>query len=198
MLPNSVKNLVDSFKYLPGIGDKTAERLAFSMLSFDKEILTNFANSIVSVRDNISRCLVCNNISEGDKCSICSNLSRKKDTVFVVEKAKDVFLFEKLGIYDGLYHVLGGVISPMDGIGPDDISINLLLERIREGKIKEVILALKPNLEGETTMQYIIKVLGKYDVHVSKLATGVPMGTDIEYIDSLTLEMALEQRTSVN
>lgn len=198
MLPNSVKNLVDSFKCLPGIGDKTAERLAFSMLSFDKEILTNFANSITSVRDNISKCLVCNNISEGDKCSICSNSSRKKDTVFVVEKSKDVFLFEKLGIYDGLYHVLGGVISPMDGIGPDDISINLLLERIQEGEIKEVILALKPNLEGETTMQYIIKVLSKYDVHVSKLATGVPMGTDIEYIDSLTLEMALEQRTSVN
>ena len=198
MYPNSIKNLIDSFKNLPGIGDKTAERLAFSVLSFDEDMMTNFANSIVDVRDKIEKCTICNNIAEGDKCSICANSSRKGDTVFVVEKAKDVLLFEKLGIYDGLYHVLGGVISPMDGIGPDDININTLINRIEVGEIKEVILALKPNLEGETTMQYIIKVLSRYDVHVSKLATGVPMGTDIEYIDSLTLEMALEQRKSVN
>lgn len=198
MYPKSIKNLVDSFKNLPGIGEKTAERLAFSMLSFDEDILSEFANAIVDVKNKIRKCEICNNISEEDKCSICANLSRKRDTVFVVEKAKDVFLFEKLGIYDGLYHVLGGVISPIDGIGPDDISINSLMNRIEKGDIKEVILALKPNLEGETTMQYIIKVLGRYDVFVSKLATGVPMGTDIEYIDSLTLEMALEQRKSVN
>lgn len=197
MYPNSIKNLIDSFKNLPGIGDKTAERLAFSVLSFDDNMMTNFANSIVDVRDKIRKCTICNNIAEDEKCSICLNSSRKVDTVFVVEKPKDVFLFEKLGIYDGLYHVLGGVISPMDGIGPDDIFINSLIDRIENGEIKEVILALKPNLEGETTMQYIIKVLSRYDVHVSKLATGVPMGTDIEYIDSLTLEMALEQRKSV-
>lgn len=198
MYPNSVQKLIDSFKRLPGIGNKTAERLAFSMLSFDNDILSEFSDAIIGVRDNISKCVVCNNISEGDKCSICSNLSRKTDTVFVVEKAKDVSYFEKLGIYDGVYHVLDGVISPMDGIGPDDININSLVKRIENGNIKEVILALKPNLEGETTMQYIIKVLSKYDVSVSKLATGVPMDTDIEYIDSLTLEMALEQRKSVN
>ena len=197
MYPTSIKNLIDCFKYLPGIGEKTAERLAFSMLNFNEEMLTNFSDSIVAVRDKIGKCVICNNITEEDRCSICSNSSRKKDTVFVVEKPKDVFLFEKLGIYDGLYHVLGGVISPMDGIGPDDISIDSLIRRVENGDVKEVILALKPNLEGETTMQYLIKVLGRFDVSVSKLATGVPMGTDIEYIDSLTLEMALEERKSV-
>jgi len=198
MYPNSLKKLIDSFKLLPGIGDKTAERLAFSMLSFSKDDLSNFSSSIIDLRDKVGNCVVCNNISEGDICSICSNSSRKLDTVFVVEKMRDVFLFERLGIYNGLYHVLGGVISPMDGIGVDDIAIDLLLERIRSGNIKEVILALKPNLEGETTMQYITKILSDMDVNVSKLATGVPMGTDIEYIDSLTLEMALEERKCVN
>jgi recombination protein RecR len=198
MYPNSIKNLIDSFKLLPGIGEKTAERLAFSLLSFDKETLSNFSNSIIDVRDKIKRCCVCNNISEDDKCSICSNALRKIDTVFVVEKAKDVYLFERLGIYNGLYHVLDGVISPIDGIGPDDIAISNLIDRVKDGTIKEVILALKPSLEGETTMQYITKILSNYDVNVSKLATGVPMGTDIEYIDSLTLEMALAERKSVN
>lgn len=198
MYPESIKKLVDSFKCLPGIGEKTAERLAFSLISFDEEILSNFADSIISVRDNIKKCSICNNLSESEQCNICSDENRNKNTVFVVEKAKDVFLFERLGIYHGLYHVLDGVISPMEGVGPDDININSLLDRINSGGIDEVILALKPNLEGETTMQYISKILENYDVKVSKLATGVPMGTDIEYIDSMTLELALEERKKVN
>ena len=198
MLPNSVRKLIDSFKYLPGIGEKTAERLAFSMLNFDDDVLTDFSDAIIGVRDKIVKCSVCNNISESDICSICSDKMRKQDTVFVVEKAKDVISFEKLGIYDGVYHILDGVISPMDGIGPEDINISSLVARIKNNNIKEVILALKPSLEGETTMQYITKILSSYDVKVSKLATGVPMGTDLEYIDSLTLEMALEHRMSVN
>jgi len=198
MYPDSIKKIVDSFKMLPGIGEKTAERLAFSLLSFDNDMLTNFSDSIISVRDNIQKCSICNNLSESEKCSICLDENRNKNTVFVVEKAKDVFLFERLGIYNGLYHVLDGVISPMEGIGPDDININSLLDRIKNNDITEVILALKPNLEGETTMQYIIKVLENFDIKVSKLATGVPMGTDIEYIDSMTLELALEERKEVN
>ena len=198
MYPESIKKLIDSFKYLPGIGEKSAERLAFSMLSFDKDTLTNFSDSIISLRDKVKKCEICHNLSESDICMICSDERRKKNTVFVVERVKDVYLFERLGIYHGLYHILDGVISPMDGIGPEDININSLLERIKNDNIEEVILALKPNLEGETTMQYIIKLLENYDVHVSKLATGVPMGTDIEYIDSLTLEMALEERKIVN
>ena len=198
MYPESIKKIVDSFKLLPGIGEKTAERLAFSLLVFDDDMLSNFSDSIISVRDNIQKCSICNNLSESEKCGICLDDNRNKNTVFVVEKAKDVFLFERLGIYNGLYHVLDGVISPMEGIGPDDININSLLDRIKNNDITEVILALKPNLEGETTMQYIIKVLENYDVKVSKLATGVPMGTDIEYIDSMTLELALEERKEVN
>ena len=159
MYPDSIRKLVDSFKYLPGIGEKTAERLAFSMISFDEKILTNFSNAILSVRDNVQKCSVCNNLSESIVCNICSDDKRNKNTVFVVEKAKDVFLFERLGIYHGLYHVLDGVISPMEGIGPDDINISSLVGRVKNNNVDEIILALKPNLEGETTMQYIIKVL---------------------------------------
>jgi len=198
MYPSSIKDLINSFKNLPGVGEKSAERLAFSMISFDKEMLTNFSDAIINLRDKITRCCVCNNLSEDYKCSICSDDRRDKKTVFVVEKPKDLFLFERLGIYNGLYHVLDGVISPIDGKGPDDINISSLIERIKNDNVEEVILALKPNIEGETTMQYIIKILENYNVHVSKLATGVPMGTDIEYIDSLTLEMALEERKKVN
>ena len=127
MYPETIKKLVESFKYLPGIGEKTAERLAFSMISFDKEVLTSFSDSIIGVRDNIQKCSMCNNLSEAILCNICNDSSRKKNTVFVVEKPKDVFLFERLGIYHGLYHVLDGVISPMDGIGPEDIKIDSLL-----------------------------------------------------------------------
>ena len=127
MYPNSVKKLIDSFKCLPGIGNKTAERLAFSMIDFDKEILSTFSNAIIDVRDKICKCKECGNISDGEICSICLNESRDKRLVFVVEKAKDIILFEKLGIFKGIYHVLDGLISPIDGIGPDDIEIKKLV-----------------------------------------------------------------------
>ena len=198
MLPNSLKNLIDCFKNLPGIGRKTAERLAFSMLDFDKEHLTSFSNSILDVRDHLSYCKNCGNISDGDLCPICSDDSRDLSIIFVVERPKDIILFEKLGVFKGVYHVLNGLISPLDGIGPDDISLNELVERIEKNNIKEVILALKPSIEGETTMQYIRKILEKYDVNVSKIATGVPIGTDMEYIDSLTLELAIDERKKMN
>lgn len=198
MYPSSVRQLIDSFKNLPGIGEKSAERLAFSMVNFDKETLTNFSNAIVNVRDLVSTCKICGNISEGDICSICSNEDRNIGMIFVVEKPKDIFLFEKLGVYKGRYHVLGGLLSPLEGIGPDDINLKSLLERVRDGKVKEVILALKPSVEGETTMQYIRKVLSEMDVTVSKIATGVPIGTDMEYIDSLTLELAIDERKDIS
>lgn len=198
MLPNSLKNLMDHFKMLPGIGGKTAERLAFSMIDFDKNSLTNFSNAILDVRDKIERCRICGNISDGDLCSICSNSERDGSTIFVVEKAKDIILFEKLGVYKGVYHVLNGLISPLDGIGPDEIEIASLLSRIAEMNVKEIILALKPSIEGETTMQYIRKILSDRNVKVSKIATGVPIGTDMEYIDSLTLELAIDERKSMN
>ena len=198
MLPNSLKNLIDNFKLLPGIGGKTAERLAFSMIDFDKDNLTAFSEAVIGVRDNIHKCVECGNISDEELCSICSSDVRNKKIVFVVEKAKDIILFEKLNVYNGVYHVLEGLISPIDGIGPDDISIESLLDKIDENGVEELIFALKPSIEGEATMQYISKILGDKNVKISKIATGIPMGTDMEYIDSLTLELAIDERKKVN
>lgn len=198
MYPSSIRQLIDCFKNLPGIGEKTAERLAFSIINFDKEKLSDFSDAIVKVRDLISNCKICGNIAEGDICSICNDDSRKNGIIFVVEKPKDIVLFEKLGVFKGTYHVLNGLISPLDGIGPDDINLKELLERVRNDDVKEVILALKPSIEGETTMQYINKILSNVNVVVSKIATGVPIGTDMEYIDSLTLELAIDERKKLN
>ena len=198
MLPNSLKNLIDNFKLLPGIGGKTAERLAFSMIEFDKNNLTNFSNAILEIRDKITYCKLCGNISDDELCSVCSNFDRDFSTIFIVEKSKDIILFEKLGVYKGVYHVLNGLISPLDGIGPDDIAIASLISRIEKDSIKEIILALKPSIEGETTMQYIRKLLCDKNIKISKIATGVPIGTDMEYIDSLTLELAIDERKNMN
>ena len=194
MLPNSVKNLIDNLKSLPGIGGKTAERLAFSMPYFDKNKLTNFSDAILDVRDKITCCKLCGNITEGELCSVCSNKERDFSTIFVVERPKDIILFEKLGVYKGIYHVLNGLISPLDGIGPDEIAISELVSRVSNDGVKEIILALKPSIEGETTMQYIRRILEKKDVKITKIATGIPIGTDMEYIDAMTLEMSLEER----
>lgn len=198
MYPNCVKDLINNFKNLPGIGNKTAERLAFSMLNFDKTILTNFSQAIVDVRDKISKCTICGNIADGEFCSICADCNRDSSTIFVVEKSKDILLFEKLGVYKGVYHVLNGLISPLDGIGPDEIELNSLLRRVSNQNVQEVILALKPSIEGETTMQYIGKLLTDRPIKISKIATGVPIGTDMEYIDSLTLELAIDERKNMN
>lgn len=197
MYPNSIKNIIDCFKDLPGIGEKTAERLTFSLMNFDKERLTSFADAIIDLRDKIINCRICGNISENDVCEICSDSSRNDKIIFVVEKAKDISLFEKINVYNGKYHVLGGLISPLEGIGPEDINMNSLIERIDKYNIDELILALKPSIEGETTMQYIKKILGNKKIRVTKIATGIPMGTDIEYIDPMTLEFALEGRKDI-
>lgn len=198
MYPDSIKNLIDSLKKLPGIGEKSAERLAFSIINFDKDSLTFFADSLLGVRDKIRRCSVCNYVADGDLCKICSNENRNKNIVFVVEKAKDVISFEKLGVYKGVYHVLDGLISPLDGINPEDINLKSLIDRIDNENITEVILALKPSIEGETTTQYIKRILSNKNVKISKIATGIPIGTDMEYIDSLTLEMSLEERKLIS
>ena len=198
MFPDCVKNLIDNLKTLPGVGNKSAERLAFSMIDFDKDKLSSFSNAILGVRDNITRCVVCGSVSEEDVCPICTNENRDRDIILVVEKPKDIYIFEKLGVFNGVYHVLDGLISPLDGIGPKDINISKLLERISSDNIKEIILALKPSIEGETTMQYIKQLLNNVDIKVTKIATGVPMGTDMEFIDSLTLEMAIDERKNMN
>ena len=197
MYPKSIRNLIECLKDLPGIGEKSAERLAYSIVGFDKDKLDNFANSLISIRDNIKRCDICNCITDMDKCYICNDDNRSSDTIFVVEKSKDIILFEKMGTYNGKYHVLDGLISPMDGVNPEDINLNKLVKRVQDDAVKEVIVVLKPSIEGETTMQYIKKILSKYDVKVSKIPIGIPMGTDIEYIDTMTLEMAFEDRKDI-
>ena len=197
MYPGTIRNLIECLKDLPGIGEKSAERLAYSIVGFDKDKLDNFANTLINIKDNIRRCQSCNCITDMDKCYICNDDNRSDDTIFVVEKSKDIILFEKMGTYNGRYHVLDGLISPMDGINPDDINLNSLVKRVQDDNVREVIVVLKPSIEGETTMQYIKKILSKYDVKVSKIPIGIPMGTDIEYIDTMTLEMAFEDRKDV-
>lgn len=197
MYPNSIKNLIDCFKDLPGIGEKTAERLAFSLLDFDKDKLTCFSDSICKIRDNIKYCSICGNLTEKDICDICNDKNRNNKILFVVEKTRDISLFEKLNIYNSKYHVLGGLISPLDGIGPEDINLNSLVNRIDKDKVEEIILVLKPSIEGETTMQYIKKILENKNIKITKMATGVPVGTDIEYIDPMTLEFALDGRKDI-
>ncbi|MDY5058714.1 MAG: recombination mediator RecR [Bacilli bacterium] len=197
MYPKCIRNVIDCFKNLPGIGEKTAERLAFSLIGFSKENLTSFSAAITDIRDKITTCEICGNIADSNICNICSDKERNSNIIFVVEKAKDISLFEKINIYNGKYHVLGGLISPLDGIGPDDININKLIDRIDKESVHEIIMALKPSIEGETTMQYIKKILENKNVRVTRIATGIPMGTDIEYIDAMTLEFALEGRKDI-
>lgn len=196
--PKTIKDLIECFKKLPGIGEKTAERLALSTLEIDNEVLDLFSESLKNVKNKIKRCNKCNNLSEDELCEICKMKDRDLKTICVVEDVKNVMIFEKVGTYKGLYHVLDGLISPLDGINPNDINISSLIERIKNENIHEIILALKPSIEGETTSLYISKLLEQENVKITKLAHGIPIGVDMEYIDTLTLEMALEDRTSVS
>ena len=197
MYPDSLKNLIECFKYFPGVGEKTAERMAFAVLSFDDEKADFLADSIQNAKKNIHTCPKCHNLTDKEECDICTNGLRDQTTLCVVEDPKSVFLFEKLGMYNGLYHVLDGLISPLDGIGPEDIGLEQLLDRIKEGNFKEIILAVKPSIEGETTSLYIKKILEGLDITVSKIASGVPMGADMEYIDPMTLQRALLDRKNI-
>lgn len=196
--PTSIRNLIECFKKLPGIGEKTAERLALASLNLDQEIIDLFSKSIQDVKSKIRRCEKCNNLSEEEICDICKQNHRDLKTICVVEDPKNVVIFEKVGTYKGLYYVLNGLISPLDGVNPEDIRLNELLTRIQEEKIEEIIIAVKPSVEGETTALYISKILKGLPVKVTRIAHGVPLGVDMEYIDSLTLELALENRQDVS
>lgn len=196
--PTTLMNLIECYKKLPGIGEKTAERMAISTLEMDDEIIELFSESLKNVKTKITRCKKCNNLAEGDLCEVCKMPNRDETTICVVEEPKNVVLFEKVGSYKGLYHVLDGLISPLDGVDPSDLNINSLIKRIEEEKIKEVIIAVKPSIEGETTSLYISKLLEKLPVKVSKIAHGIPIGVDMEYIDALTLELAIEDRTNLS
>lgn len=197
MYPDSIKNLIESFKCLQGIGSKTAERLAFSILDLEEEQVEFFANSLTEVKEKIHKCQECNNLTDDDLCFICSDPGRDEHILCVVDDSKSVFLFEKLGIFHGKYHVLDALISPLEGINPEDIGIDKLLKRIENNHFEEIIFAFKPSIEGETTALYIKRILDGLDIKVSRLASGIPIGADIEYIDSLTLERALNDRKSI-
>ena len=192
--PSIIQNLIECFKKFPGIGEKSAERMALSVLEIDKDTIDLFATSLKDSKTKIRRCEICNNLSESENCEVCKDSSRNKEILCIVEESKFVNLFEKLNIFDGYYHVLDGLISPIDGINPEDINISSLIDRVKKDNVKEIILALKPSVEGETTSLYISKILEGTDVKISKIAHGVPMGAEIDYVDSLTLEMALENR----
>ena len=198
MYPDSLKNLIESFQNFSGIGEKTAERMAFSILNFDQDKFNLLQENLIDVKNNIHSCKICNSLTDKEICPICNSELREKNNLLIVEDSKIVFLFEKLGTYKGLYHVINGLISPLDNVNPEDIGLDKLLARIKKEQIKEVILALKPSVEGEITALYIKKILEGMDVKVTRLASGVPIGADMEYIDALTLERALEDRKEIS
>lgn len=197
MYPDSIKNLVESFKYLPGIGEKTAERLAFSILELEDEQIEMFSESIKEVKEKIHKCEKCNTLTDDELCFVCNDPTRDSKILCVVEDVKSVFLFEKLGMFHGKYHVLDGLISPLDGINPEDIGLSKLLDRINKEKYEEIIFAFKPSIEGETTALYIKKILEDMNIRITRLASGVPIGADMEYVDSLTLERAIKDRKDI-
>ncbi len=198
MYPDSLKRLIETFKYLPGIGEKTAERFAFSILELDDDQIDSFSENLLSVKSKIHKCKNCNVLTENDLCGICADQYRDNDVLCVVEDVKSVFLFEKIGLFKGKYHVLDGLISPLDGINPEDIGLSKLLDRISEEKFNEIIFAFKPSIEGETTSLYIKKILDNMNIKITRLASGVPIGADMEYVDSLTLERALNDRKELS
>ncbi len=190
----SIEKLIESFEKLPSIGNKTAARLAFYILNASKEETDEFIKSIQEAKENLKYCSTCYNITDVDPCPICSNVNRDKEIICVVEDVKDVVAMEKTHEFKGVYHVLHGSISPMNGVGPDDIKIKELLARIMDGKVKEIILATNPKVEGEATAMYISKLIKPLGVKVTRIAHGIPVGGDLEYTDEVTLGKALEGR----
>lgn len=199
MLPQSLQKLTDELARLPGIGPRTAERLAFYLLRIDSGQSQNLAEALANLHESIKECEICHNFSESAICSICQDESRERQILAVVEDALDIVALEKTGSFKGLYHVLGGVISPIDGVGPKQLNITSLYTRLSSGEIKEIILATNPSTEGEATALYIQKNLPKAasKIRVSRLARGLPMGSDLEYADQVTLGRALEGRQVV-
>ena len=193
----SMQELIEHFKKMPGIGSKTAERMAFYVLKSRQEDMEKFSLAIRKVKEQVKFCKKCGNLSEGELCSICAEPRRDKGIVCVVEHPKDLILIEKSGHYKGTYHVLFGVISPLDGIGPDDLRIKELFDRVKEDKVKEIIIATNSNAEGETTALYLSKELKQFKVKVTRIAYGIPVGGDLEYADQATLIRAMEGRHSI-
>jgi len=194
MYEGIVQDLIDELGRLPGVGPKSAQRIAFHILAADPTDVLRLSNLLREVKEKVRFCTICGNVAEQDQCRICLDPRRDLTVLCVVEEPKDVLAIEKTREYRGRYHVLGGAISPIDGIGPDDLRIRELLARLADGSITEVILATDPNLEGEATATYLARMIGPLDIAVSRLASGLPVGGDLEYADEVTLGRAFEGR----
>lgn len=194
IIPKTVQNLIDEFSRLPGIGPKTAQRLTFYLLRGSRERTDSLGKAVLDLKSNIKICSVCSNLAEDDPCIVCSDPKRDQSQVMVVEEPLDIIAFEKTGKFDGVYHVLHGAISPIEGIGPDELYIKQLLNRVSKGEIKEIILATNINVEGEATAMYLQKLISPLGIKTTRIARGLPVGSDIEYADEFTLTRALEGR----
>jgi recombination protein RecR len=192
--PEPIAKLIDAFTRLPGIGPKTAARLAFHVLRMQEDNVIDFAKALVSVKRNLSYCSVCCNITDTDPCRICQDKNRDQSVICVVQESKDLVAMERTKEFNGYYHVLQGAISPMEGIGPDQIRIAELLQRLSDERVQELILATNPNIEGEATAMYLSRLVKPFGIRVTRIAHGLPVGGDLEYADEVTLSKALEGR----
>ena len=193
----ALQRLAEQFARLPGIGKKSAMRLAFSILELSDEEAENFANTIIEAKEKVHLCPVCQSLTDKDVCSVCNDISRDRSTIMVLEDTKAVSSLEKVREYRGLNHVLHGVISPMNGVTPDKLKIRELLSRIASDEVKEIIIATNPTVEGEATAMYLSKLLKPFDIKITRLAYGIPVGSDLEYADEVTLYRAIEGRRSI-
>ncbi len=194
---SSVENLIDEFRKLPGIGPKSAKRIVYYLLKKPAEDIIKFSRALIDMKEKVKFCCECFNISEDDKCPVCSDPARNTKIICIVEKISDVVVIENTGQFSGLYHVLGGLLSPIENIGPEEIKIPKLVERVKSLHIMEVVLALNPTVEGDSTATYINKILKPFDVKITRLASGLPVGGDIEYADQVTVRKALLGRTEL-
>lgn len=195
--PKSIAALIEQFQKFPSVGPKSAQRMAFFLLRMSKSDVDNFAKTIIEAKENTKTCEICFNLSASSPCEICSSTSRDKSTICVVSESKDLIAIEKTNEYKGQYHVLQGLISPMDGIGAEDIRIKELLNRLTDENVKEVILALSPSVEGEATSLYLTKLIKPFGIKVSRIAFGLPVGADLEYADEITIAKAIEGRHEI-
>lgn len=197
LYPESLQNLIEHFQKLPTIGRKSAERLAMAIVESDYKSVDDFSKSLTEVKDRIHACKICGNLTEDEVCDICKDITRNEEYLCIVEDVRNLIAIEKSHAYRGRYHVLGGLISPSDGLGPDQLNIDKLLERIEKENIEEVILAISSTIEGETTVLFLTNLLSERNIKITKLAQGIPVGSNLEYFDQLTLERALEDRREI-
>ncbi len=197
IFPESLSNLIEEFQKLPTIGRKSAERLAMNIVERESDDIKDFSKALIEVKEKIHKCKICGNLTEKDVCDICKDITREDDYICVVEDVKDLIAIEKSGAFHGKYHVLGGLISPSDDIGPDELNIDKLIKRIEDEGVVEIMLAISSTIEGETTTLFLSSLLADKKVRISKIAQGIPVGSNLEYFDQLTLERAIEDRREV-